>query len=93
MIAARSDEWPTKLFKIRGFAKVEVGPSLSRGCMVVTLSRNADGSDPMTVNLPEGYRTMTIEALRHWVDAEVEKLSGPTDFPAISFNNAVPANG
>lgn len=88
--ATNRDEWPTRLFKLRGFVRVDVKYNSMWDRMEVIVARRTDDIDAARIELPSDYRTMTLEAFRHWVDAEVEKLSGSTDFPAISFNNVVP---
>ena len=86
MMSHSRDEWPTRLFKMHGFGRVDVRWDPMRGCMAVTLARHSDGQ-PTTVALPEDYRSMTLETFRKWVDGVVEGISGPTDFPRIAFNN------
>jgi hypothetical protein len=72
-LCAARDEWPTRLFKIRGFSHVVVRYDGSRDAMTVILARHSDGQ-PITVVLPDDYRSMTLEAFRRWVDAEVKKI-------------------
>lgn len=83
------DEWPTALFKMRGFAKVDVRYDAQRDRMFVYLERYL-GGPPDAIDLPEDYRVMTLEAFRGWVDREVAKLLGASDFPTISCKPAAP---
>lgn len=91
MISAHTnrDEWPTTLFRMRGFARVEVRHDHSRATTFVYLERHL-GGPPDAIDLPEGYRVMTLEAFRGWVDGEVAKLLGASDFPTISCKPAAP---
>lgn len=83
------DEWPTKLFKMRGFARVELRYVPLPDRVYVYLERHL-GGPPDTIDLPDGFRSMTLEAFRGWVDGEVAKLLGASDFPTISCKPAAP---
>lgn len=78
------DLWPRTLFAMRGFGRVDVRYDGSRDRQTVTLARHSDGQ-PITVDMPDDFSSMTLQAFRAWVDAEVEKIMGPTDFPTISL--------
>lgn len=67
-------EWPVRLFKMRGFGRVDVRYDGPRDRIVVSVARQSDGY-PVKIDLPDGFASMTLEAFRH----------GPTDFPTISL--------
>lgn len=90
LTSCNRDEWPTRLFKMRGFARAEVRYDGPRDRMYVVLERRlGDAAD--AIDLPDGYRAMTLEAFRSWVDREVDKLGGQSDYPTVSFNHDRPA--
>jgi hypothetical protein len=82
--AGSNPEWPRKLFGLRGFGRCDVRYDAKRDKVYVIVGRHSDGQ-PTEIDLPEGYLDMTIFDLRNWVDTEVEKISGPSDFPTISL--------